>query len=92
MFKELFWKVFTEHVLVQAIMYVSLFLVTTLAFLHGGNEFDDSALYGLILPFGIKSLSALSSLFKAWFIIMMCKKGDSCFLKTYTEGTGKQFK
>lgn len=90
-FKGLFWVIFTEHFAVQVFMYLAMLLTPMIVFLINNYSMYDSFIYGLIIPVAMKSLSAVSSAFKAWFIIKRCNSGDCRFIDTYKEWTGKDF-
>ena len=87
--KRLFWEIFTEHAGVQVLMYSVMFLFSLILFLHNGYSSSDSFVYGLIIPVGMKSISLVSSLFKACFIIKKCNEGNTAFKKIYKEWTGE---
>ena len=90
-FKGLFWVIFTEHLAVQIFMYSAMFLVPTIVFWVNNYSLYDSFIYGLIMPVGMKSLSVISSAFKACMIIMGCNRGDCRFIGIYKEWTGKDY-
>ncbi len=90
-FKELFWVIFTEHAIFQVVIYSVVIAITSLVIFNSGFGFVDSVFYGLIWPLMLKTLSLLSSAFKAWYIIKKCKEDDFYFKQTYREWTGKHY-